>query len=66
VLTSNEKGALHLPQGGSVRVVQGTVRALFYTKFTRKKGTLLSLRSYRGVNPPLLLNDHIIVSVYWI
>jgi hypothetical protein len=34
------KGPLHLSQGGGgVTLVQGTVRALFYTKFTRQKGT---------------------------
>jgi hypothetical protein len=47
-----KKGALHLPQGvGGVRVVQGTVRALFYTKFARKKGTSLSLGGVTPNNP---------------
>jgi hypothetical protein len=47
-----KKGVLHLPQVG-VRVVQGSVRALFYTKFTRKKGTLLSLGEMYTPNTPL-------------
>jgi hypothetical protein len=43
-------GHFIFPRGvGGVRVVQGTVRALFYTKFTRKKDTLLSYY----LNPPL-------------
>jgi hypothetical protein len=48
------KWALHLPHAGGyrVRVVQGAVRALFYTKFTRKKGTLLSLGECTPPTPP--------------
>jgi hypothetical protein len=46
------RGPFIHPRGGGVTVVQGTVAALFYTKFERKKGHFLSLGGVYTPNTP--------------